>query len=329
MSLVLKAFPMAFLIDPDSDKKIADDRLELSIERESLNLIKVSTNLEAKDVNYVMDNIGIPYKYSDGNYFFENGLQLSWNVYNGHYCACISLKNSDYFIAKNINPALHLVKEGENLCKIFDVILKKNVRDIDSKEVFYYCYKTPLKSKKDVLELLEKNKIENISKNSELEIRFRFNNKNYKYIRANKQDCFHLESEQNISLVNIIKGKKPMFSRTLKTNFTDREVLIKTLEEYGAEEIDFDGYNVSCDLLGMRLLYSKNYSKGSYDLEINKITDENECSKILEDLSDEYGSNVQEMTYKKIIERIKSQNFHISSEEIEDDNSIILTIDVG
>ena len=329
MSLVLKAFPMAFLIDPNSDIKIANDRLELNTERESLNLIKVSTNLMLEDINFIMEHIDIPYKYSKENYFFENGLQLGWNVYNGHYCAYISLSNVNYFIAKNINPALYLVKEGENLCKIFDVILKKNVRDINSKEIFYYCYKTPYKLREDVLALLNKNKIENILRNSELEIRFRFNNKNYKFIRKNKRDCFYLESEQNISLVNLIKGKKPILSRVLKTNYTDKDALIKTLEEYGAERLDSDDYNVSCDLLGMRLLYSKNYSQGSYDLEINKITDENVCTKVLEDLKEEYSSNVQEMTYRKIKERIKNQNFHISNEEIEDDNSIVLTIDVG
>ena len=183
MSLVLKAFPMAFLISPDAKEKITKDKLDLKIERESLKLVKVATSLKLEEINFIMEHLGIPYKYANDNYSFDNGLNLYWNMYNGHYCAYLTLTNADYLTAKNVDPASYLVKQGEELFKTFDVILKKNVRNVNSNEFFYYCYKTPYKHKEDVLNLLAAHKIENITRNSELEIRFRYNNKNYRYIR--------------------------------------------------------------------------------------------------------------------------------------------------
>lgn len=329
MSLVLKAFPMAFLISPDAKAKLSNDKFELNVESQTLGLIKVSTNLKLEEINFLMENIHIPYKYTNDSFILDNGLTLKWDMYNGNYCAFISNNDPKYLLAKNINPGSHLVKKGEELLRTFEVMLKKNIRNVNSEEYFYYCYKTPYKYKDDVIDLLHKNKIENITKDTENEIRFRFNNKNYKYIRSNKRDYFYLESEQKISLLDINSGKKQLTSRTLKTNYTDKDVLIKTLREYGAGNIESDDYNVSCDMFGVKLFYSKNFSQGSYNLEISRISDEKQCTQMLDDLDDEYNLNIQDITYRKIIERIKSQNLSLESEEVGDDNSILLTINVG
>lgn len=329
MSLVLKAFPMAFLISPDAKAKLTNDKFELGVERQTLDLIKVSTNLKLEEINFLMENIRMPYKYSNDSFVFDNGIKLKWDMYNGNYCAFITNNDPKYLLAKNVNPASHLVKKGEELMKTFEVMLRKNIRNVNSEEYFYYCYKTPFKTKDDVISLLHKNKIENITKYTDNEIRFRFNNKNYKYIRSNKREYYHLESEQKISLLNINSGKKQLTSRTLKTNYTDKEVLIKTLREYGARAIESDDYNVCCDMFGVKLYYSKNFSQSSYNLEISRISDEEQCTKMLEDLDDEYNLNIQDITYRKIIERIKNQNLSLESEEICEDNSILLTINVG
>lgn len=330
MSLILKAFPMAFLINPEANSKLSNDKFELSVEGDSLNLVKVATNLKLEEINFLMENVHIPpYTYTKGCFIFENGIKLKWDMYNGYYCAFLYNNNPKYLIAKNINPGAYLVKKGEELLKTFEVMLKKNIRNVYSKEIFYYCYKTPYRLKEDILDLLRKNRIENILRNDELEVRFRFNNKNYKYMRKNKRDYFLLESEQKISLLNIVSGQRQTTSRTLKTNYTDRASLVKTLREYGAVRVDSDEYNVTCDMFGMKLYYSKNFQGGSYNLEISRITDEDKCTKMLEDLDDEYKSNIQELTYKQIMERIKNQNLSVESEQICDDNSIVLTINVG
>lgn len=328
MSIVLKAFPMSFLISPDAkNHDLPDKKYDLSLESENLKLLKVSTNLTPAQISSLMSNFEDCTKIDENCYELSNGLNIEWKLYNGHYCAF--LKMNDSIIRKSSEGATLLVKYGEILFNTLDVITRSNVRDIGAEEVFYYSYKTPYKTRDEILDLLYQNNIENISKRTETEIRFRVNNKNYKYIRNNKNENFNLESEQKISLVNIVAGKYPITSRTLKTNYTDKESLVKTLSEHEAVNIISDDYNITCELLGMKMHYSKDCRNSGYNLEITQIRNEEECSKILVDLEEEYALNVQDLTYRKIIERIKNKNMRLERESVEDDNTIVLTIDVG
>ncbi len=328
MSIVLKAFPMAFLISPDAQKtELSEKKYDLSLESENLKLLKISTNLTPAQISFVMSNLEDCIQTDENCYELSNGLNIEWKLYNNHYCAF--LKMNDSLIRKTSKNSSLLVKYGEVLFNTFDVITKTNVRDIGAEEVFYYCYQTPYKTRDEILDLLSENNIENISKHTETEIRFRVNNKNYKYMRSNKNENFSLESEQKISLVNIVAGKYPITSRVQKTNYTDKESLVKTLSEHGAVNIISDDFNVTCEMFGMKMHYSKDYRNSEYNLEITQICNEEECSKILADLDEEYALNVQDLTYRKIIERIKNKNMRLESESVEGDNTIVLTIDVG
>lgn len=328
MSIVLKAFPLAFLISSDAKGKIPGAKLNLQLEQNNLSLIKVATNLKLEDIDFLMNSLNIPYKYVNETYFFKNGLQLSWQLNNGCYYALLSLSKK-YRPTKDMGYAKFLVRQSEELFTTFDIIFKKNVRNINSQEFVNYCYKTPYKAKYEILGMLKQHKIENITQKTDLEICFRHSNKNYKYIRAKKEDPFYIEYEQKISLLNIASGAQFLSSKTMVTNYTDGAVLEKTLKEYGANHLVSDGMNVSCELFGMHFMYSKDFEKGPYNLEISHITDNDKCTKTLADLNEEYCSNIQELIYKRIVERIKLQNFRIENEEVEEDNSIVLTIDIG
>jgi len=326
MSIILKAFPLGFLINHDYEQNTKKS-YDLKFERENLNLIKVATNMKLEDVNFIMENLKIPYKYKNDKYILNNGLCVQWTSYQGHYCAFITPVENKFF--RKLPPNFDFTKQTELLFKNFDVILKRNTRNVNSKEIFYYCYKTKFKTRYDILEELKKQKIENITRNTENEVRFRYNNKNYKFKRDERKEPFYIESEQKISLVDIISGRKNVTTRSLKTNFTNKEVLIKTLEEHDAKNIHVDELNIYCELNNMQLWYSKNNEESAYNLEADKIVNEDECTQLLEDLESEYGLNIQDLTYKKILERIKNQNMRLESEHVDEDNSIVLTIDLG
>ena len=115
---------------------------------------------------------------------------------------------------------------------------------------------------------------------------------------------------------------------TYKTNYTDKGILINTLTEHGAEGITEHGDEVSCRLYGMEMVYKKNKDSSGYELEITQVTDTTECEGVINDLNDEYGMNIQEMTYNKIKERLDRENMRLVSESVMDDNSIVLTIEV-
>ena len=115
---------------------------------------------------------------------------------------------------------------------------------------------------------------------------------------------------------------------TYSTNYTDKGMLLNTLVEHGAEEIAENGDEVSCKLFGMEMIYYKKDGSAGYILDITQVSDKAGCEDVINDLNEEYGLNIQEMTYNKIKERLDSENMRLESEVVMDDNSIILTIEV-
>ena len=75
-------------------------------------------------------------------------------------------------------------------------------------------------------------------------------------------------------------------------------------------------------------IYIKKKGNGAYTLDITQVSDKGECEDVINDLNEEYGLNIQEMTYNKIKERLDKENMRLESEAVLDDNSIVLTIDV-
>ncbi len=127
----------------------------------------------------------------------------------------------------------------------------------------------------------------------------------------------------------LFDNDKSNVSYFYKTNYTDKGVLINTLTEHGAKNIFQDGENIYCELFDMQMSYTRNSESENYSLEINQVSNKSCCRDLIDDLNSEYGMNIQEITYKKILERLKSENMRLENEEISEDNSIILTIDVG
>lgn len=115
---------------------------------------------------------------------------------------------------------------------------------------------------------------------------------------------------------------------TYNTNYTDKGILLNTLMEHGAEELVENGDEVSCKLFGMEMIYHKKDGQGAYVLDITQVSDKGECEDVINDLNEEYGLNIQEMTYNKIKDRLEQENMRLESETVMNDNSIVLTIEV-
>lgn len=115
---------------------------------------------------------------------------------------------------------------------------------------------------------------------------------------------------------------------TYNTNYADKGVLLNTLIEHGAEELAESGDEISCKLFGMEMVYYKKDGSGGYTLDITQVTNVSECEGLITDLNDEYGLNIQEITYNKIKERLAQENLRLESESVLEDNSIVLTIEV-
>ena len=115
------------------------------------------------------------------------------------------------------------------------------------------------------------------------------------------------------------------FCSQYKTIFTDENLLIKTLSEHGIEDIvNQDGklYGTAGDI---KLEFEKG-KDGIYDMLITHK--ENEDMSIVDELSDEYKLNVQEQSYMNIKQNLEKQNLSIESEEVMEDNSIMITVNL-
>ncbi|MCR4880921.1 MAG: hypothetical protein K6A44_03100 [bacterium] len=124
-----------------------------------------------------------------------------------------------------------------------------------------------------------------------------------------------------------------LICREFETVFVDMGVLLKTLEEHGAQNIYVENGNISCEMEGFMLEFYKGEPTQEmafppYRMKITTRCDENSLETFIEDINSEYTMNSQEESYNKIKERLDKQNMRIEEEEVYDDNTIVLTVNI-
>lgn len=134
---------------------------------------------------------------------------------------------------------------------------------------------------------------------------------------AYKTEYLHLEQ----------KDLQEILKKEFKTTIIDKDTLIKTLEEHGATDIQDKNGTVLCTCEAFHLVFAKNDENSPYSMTAT-FNDEYGLDTLVSDLGSEYAVNAQEVSYNKIKERLENQNLKISDEEVFDDNTIVLTIDL-
>lgn len=124
----------------------------------------------------------------------------------------------------------------------------------------------------------------------------------------------------------IEQDKKFHRNISLPTNYTDKELLIKTLNEYNAIRIKIERENISCQISEYQLKFLK--KDENYMVSLSKVKNPQKLIEELRCLDGLYKQNLQEQVYIKTKERVKEQGMRIESETILEDNSIVLTVSV-
>lgn len=145
----------------------------------------------------------------------------------------------------------------------------------------------------------------------------------------------YVSPKADIDLPNIAEcddvyviSDKQFLEKTLETPFVDKELLFKTLEEHGCKNIKENEYGqISCNNGNYTFKFEKSEIDKPYYLNIT-YTNKDNVDEEFNDISNEYVVNVQESSYNSIIEKLKDNNMEIESEEICDDNTIVLTINL-
>lgn len=111
------------------------------------------------------------------------------------------------------------------------------------------------------------------------------------------------------------------------TNFKDESLLIKTLEEYGARPTK-NNDEVVVNLEGTKLRFFRDLDE-PYTVEIRNVSSDLEYVFNQLSLMDEsYKQNVQSLTYENLKHNLEEKNMQIENEEILNDNSIVLTVNL-
>ena len=117
-----------------------------------------------------------------------------------------------------------------------------------------------------------------------------------------------------------------LFSQEFETQIVNKRTLLKTLKEHGACNIEDKFNNISCTFEAFQIDFFYNGDK-PYTMKIS-AKDNIGIDELVKDLGNEYAANAQEISYNKIKERLEKQNLSISDEEIYEDNTIVLTVDL-
>ena len=115
--------------------------------------------------------------------------------------------------------------------------------------------------------------------------------------------------------------------KTFKTPFVDKSILIKTLEEHGVTNISENDYSVSGSVDKYTLSFTRSETDKPFSVRITSKENANAEEK-LGDLNSEYALNVQEDAYLHIVDKLKENNMTIEDEVVEEDNTIVLTVNI-
>ena len=111
------------------------------------------------------------------------------------------------------------------------------------------------------------------------------------------------------------------------TNFRDGELLFRTLKEFGANPVR-QGDAIQCRV-GESTLIFRRHQDAPFHVEIQNAPDLRRIFEYLSDVDEDYRRCLQSIVYEKLKKRAAAKNLTIESEEVLDDNSIVVTLGIG
>lgn len=123
---------------------------------------------------------------------------------------------------------------------------------------------------------------------------------------------------------NLLENSECINNVELPTNYTDGELLKKTLNEYGAKILYEENNVIECRIEDSLLKFEK--QNEMYMIKIVNSPNGKYIYNDLKEIDSEYKRNLQEQVYINTKKNIQDEGLYIEKEEVLDDNSIVLTI---
>jgi len=115
--------------------------------------------------------------------------------------------------------------------------------------------------------------------------------------------------------------------QSFPTNFRDGAILTRTLKEFGVNPIQGVNGTITCTVQGTHLTF-RQHGDAPFSVEMENPPSLQEIFMYLSDVDDEYKRCVQALVYEKLKQRAAEQNLAIETEEVLDDNSIVITLTI-
>ena len=119
------------------------------------------------------------------------------------------------------------------------------------------------------------------------------------------------------------KSRQPILSR-----YADNRMLKKTLTEHGATVEEISENRIKASFAEGSLTYVRNTPEEAFSILIDSINCVDKFLEELDQIYDEYCNNVQSYTYERVMQNLP-ENMEVEKEEVMDDNSILITLNVN
>ena len=113
----------------------------------------------------------------------------------------------------------------------------------------------------------------------------------------------------------------------IKTRFKDSSLLLKTLNEYGLKPKKTSSNGYAVKFSDGDIIYSRPSEDVPFSMTIKNIKDKDALIKELKEIEHVYNGNVQEYTYKRILNKLP-EGMEIENEEVLEDDTILITLSV-
>ena len=113
----------------------------------------------------------------------------------------------------------------------------------------------------------------------------------------------------------------------IQTRMRDDEILLEALRDLGCEAQPVDGGGLSAIRGAFEFTFRRD-ENGVLEANFGAEVTPEEAEAFVTDLDDEYTRLIQARVYQRVLERAQQHGMAIESENVEDDNSIVLTLRV-
>lgn len=137
-----------------------------------------------------------------------------------------------------------------------------------------------------------------------------------------------LATTTSLAIINQVSDGTLDTSEGIETMYVDCDILTKTLEEYDCHFDVISENEIIVKTSCGNLRYVRENAGQAFKMYLDEIDDVEGLIENIKSFEVDYGRNVQAYTYNHIKENLSS-NMNIVDEEVLDDDSLFLTINVG